>query len=672
MWQRLSVRWQLLTVLAAVITIIAIISLGFAYWFDIKERKSLALEQTDTLGRSLQHDLVLALVNPQADIYADIAFRLSGFDSLAALAVLNAQGEEVFRHVRVDTAPPSDMLSKSAGQPFFSEQYLYLRQPLVVDGYRYGDVVHLVDLSTYRTRLREHLLTLLTIFPFELALGLLLAWWVSANYSRPFQELAMAMEATSVKDNRFPNVHTHAKNEIGVVYQGYNNMIAQISKTTSELKYQGEHDSLTGLYNRFAIERALANCLQESDSNTTHVLVSIDIDKFKLVNDAAGHVAGDELLRQVARIISDGVQSDTMIARVGGDDFFVLFKNTTEADAVNQCKAIMSGLSDFRFAWNKDVYGVSASVGVASFRPYEFTIEALLTAVDVAFYAAKSTGHNQIHIYCPDDDRTKQYTADLQASSTIREALDGGPSHFELFAQAIVPLRQTTTQVSYEILLRLRNGKGELIAPYAFLPTADRYQLMTDIDIHVLMTYLNTVVNRPQHLEHLAFVNINLAGATLNNSRFQDVLRAAVRDIPFPWKKLVLEVTETSAVGNLAKATDFIRYCRGLGMRVALDDFGTGMASFEYLKHLPLDVVKIDGCFIRDMLTNPIDHAMVSYADKISKLRGQHTIAEFVESQEHLIALNEIGIDFAQGYHLGKPRPLTEWLAETEGTRERV
>ncbi|MEK6748204.1 MAG: EAL domain-containing protein [Pseudomonadota bacterium] len=666
MWLRLSVRWQLLIILAAVLLCIEIGSLGFAYWFDIKARKALALEQTDTLGRALQHDLVLTLVNPQADTYSDISFRLSGFDSLAALSVLDLQGQEVFRHVRADTAIPADMLEKRSQPAYFSEKFLYLRQPLVINDFLYGNVAYLIDLASYRTRLREQLLFILAVFPIELGLGLLLAWWVSASYARPFTALATAMNATDATKNLFPRVYTDAKNEIGVVYSGYNKLIAQIRNVTGDLKFQSEHDSLTGLYNRYAIERAIGECLSDADKTNTHTLISLDIDAFKLINDTAGHVAGDEVLRQVSTIILDAAGDAAMVARVGGDDFFILCQATAEQRGLELCRDIMAGLAEFRFAWENDVYTVSAAAGVVGFRPFEFTLEALLTAVDVAFYTAKTNGHYQIHAYRPDDDRAQQYNTDLQASATIREALNTGPSRFELYAQSIVPLQNKTSLIGYEILLRLHNGKGEMLAPFAFLPTAERYQLTTDIDIYVLTHYLELMARHPRHVEKLDFVNINLAGATINNKRFQDALRSAVQRYDFPWNKLVLEVTETTAVGNLTKATDFIGYCRGLGIRVALDDFGTGMASFEYLKHLPLDIVKIDGVFIRDMLTNPIDHAMVSYAHKISRLRGQKTIAEFVETAAHLTSLTDIGIDYAQGYHLGRPRPLQEWLAETK------
>lgn len=661
MWHKLSIRWQLVLLLTMLLSVVGMVSLVFTYSFDAKERKLLALEQVETLGRALQHDLVRALANPQADVFADISFRLNGFDSLAALAVIGNDRKEVYRHVRADTSLPQDLLQRSTAEPYFADDFLYMRQPLNVEGYQFGEVVYFVDLASYHTGLQAELVSLLTIFPLELAVCLLLALWIGRSYTRPFTELAAAMGAADVRNNRLPGVRTGQKNEIGVLYHGYNKMIDEIANVTSELTYLSEHDSLTGLYNRYAIERKISHCLQDA-STSGNVLISLDIDQFKLVNDNAGHIAGDELLKHVGRICRSSLPQEAMVARTGGDDFLILMPGILEETAVTHTKRLLAALRAYRFRWDGDVFAISACGGLISFKPFEYTLENLQKAVDAAFYAAKAAGHNHLHIYHADDDNVQQYSADLHAAAAIREALNDGPSRFELFAQAIVPLQDESGHVNYEVLLRLRDAEHNLVRPDKFLATANRYQLMTDIDIHVFWNYLEMVTNCEAHLKHIGCVNINLAGATLNNSRFQDKFRDAVAHFDFPWEKLVLEVTETSAVGNLAKASDFIGYCRALGVQVALDDFGTGMASFEYLKYLPIDIVKIDGSFIRDMLSDPVDHAMVSYAHEISKLRGQKTVAEFIESEEQLQALKEIGIDYGQGYYLGVPSALSEWI----------
>ena len=391
----------------------------------------------------------------------------------------------------------------------------------------------------------------------------------------------------------------------------------------------------------------------------------MDIDQFKLVNDAAGHTAGDEMLKQLGQVIASNVPEDAQVARVSGDDFIILLPGYKLVEGINLAEALIQTLSDYRFTWKKQIFSISVCIGIVSYMPNEYTPQSLSLAADTAFYAAKAKGHNQLSIYHTEDKNVQQYTTDVQTVAIIKDALQEGDARFELFAQAIVPFQKDTGQVSYEILLRLKNAEGEMVYPDIFLPAANRYQMMVEIDTYVLRKYLETVTAHPEHIDKLAFVNINMGGSTLNNSEFQKNIRQAIEEFNFPWEKLVLEVTETSAVGNLAQASDFICYCRELGIRVALDDFGTGMASFEYLKHLPLDVVKIDGSFVRDMVDDPVDLAMVSYVHDISKLRGQETIAEFVEEQQHVDELKKIGIDYGQGYFLEKPKPLSAWIEQT-------
>ena len=459
----------------------------------------------------------------------------------------------------------------------------------------------------------------------------------------------------------FPKVHTHHKNEIGVLYQGYNQLTEEITDKARHLKHLSEHDTLTGLHNRYFIEQKIAASLAE-DGNQPSSLLMLDIDEFKIINDTAGHAAGDDLLKQVSLLLSQAVEDSAVLARIGGDDFMILLPGLDENQAQDYASNLAATLNGFRFTWQEHLFNITCTIGGVCYKPFEFTPQSISIALDSAFYAAKAKGHGQTHFYRPDDEKVQQYRSDVETVSILRDALLKGEARFELYAQAIVPFQKETTQVSYEILLRLKDAEGNLVYPDVFLPTADRYQLMVAVDSYVLWQYLETVSQHPEHIRNLAFVNINLGGATLNNPEFQEKIRQAISTFDFPWDKLVLEVTETSAVGNLALAADFIQYCRKLGMRVALDDFGTGMASFEYLKHLPLDVVKIDGSFVRDMLDDPVDRAMVSYVNDISKLRHQETIAEFVEFEEHEKLLKEIGIDYGQGYYLEKPKPLQDWL----------
>lgn len=295
------------------------------------------------------------------------------------------------------------------------------------------------------------------------------------------------------------------------------------------------------------------------------------------------------------------------------------------------------------------------------FKSHEYTVEELIKTVDIAFYTAKSAGLNKLHIYNSQDKDYKQTSDDIIAGY-IKEALQDGPSRFELFAQAIVPLQYEDDKIAYEVLIRMWDSHGKFMPPDCFLFTAERYHMMVDIDIYVLETYLKTVCQNPEHIKKIHSVHLNLAGGTLNNADFQDKVKEAIDTFDFPWECLELEITETSAVGNLAQASEFINFCRSKGIGFALDDFGTGMSSFEYLKNLPFNVVKIDGSFVRDMFTDPVDHAMIRYTHDISQLRNQETIAEYVETEDGAKELRNIGINYGQGYYLGKPYPLNDWF----------
>lgn len=661
MWKKISIRWQLIAMMTLALTLIQVSILSIDYFSDIKQRKMMAIEQADTLSFALQHDLVRAIIDPKADTFSDISFRVSGFESVMMLAVFNEGMDETFRYIREDFTPPENLVISTPLQPVFSDRFLHIKQPLSVDNYKFGEIFFLIDLKKYQTGLQEQLFNKLIIFLFELAIALPMAWWISKNYTRPFTTLAKAMKQANVEESSFPEVETRSLNEIGVLYNGYNQLIKEITRKTNELKHLGEHDSLTGLLNRYAIDRQISSTLKD-EAHKTNVMLIMDVDDFKLINDAAGHTAGDELLKQIGQVITTSLSPQACVGRVGGDDFIILMPGFKLIEGIEQAESLLQTMSDYRFTWNEKIFSISVCIGVVPFKPHEFTPQSLTLAADTALYAAKAKGHNKLSIYHAEDEKVQQYSSDIETVAIVKEALQDGEARFELFAQAIVPLQKETSQISYEILLRMKNAKGEMVYPDIFLPAANRYQLMVDIDTYVLRKYLEIATAHPEHLGNLAFVNINMGGSTLNNSDFQNSLRKAIDEFKFPWNKLVLEVTETSAVGNLAQASDFICYCRELGIRVALDDFGTGMASFEYLKHLPLDVVKIDGSFVRDMLEDPVDHAMVSYVNDISKLRGQETIAEFVEEREHVEALKKIGIDYGQGYYLEKPKPLTDWL----------
>ncbi len=664
MWQKFSIRTQLIVLMTLLLVIVELSTLFLVNWFDQQERRTIAIEQAQTLGRSLNNDLLKALLSPDADVYSDISFRISGFKSVDALILFDENNKPVLNYGEQDYTHELQGKSLLPGQSWFSKKNrLFLKLPVQADNFSLGQALIIINPEQFQTKINEHYKTLLMIFPVLLFIGLAIAWKISFLFTRPFLILAAAIKNNNVSKNHYQSISTIEKNEVKLLFDGYNEMIAKIQKETKLLNYYSRHDSLTGLYNRYAIEQELLITLKtHNKEHQYHALLSIDLDQFKLINDSIGHIGGDELLKMVAHYLNHSMNHDMTLARVGGDDFFLLIKNNSKEKILHLAQELLAHLHDFRFFWEGNAITVSASIGLVFFQAYEYTLEELIKNTDIAFYTAKSEGHNKLHIFNSDDPQSSQTRNDISIAGYIKEALQEGASRFELFAQAIVPLQYDDDKISYEVLLRMWDSHNNFMPPDSFLSTAERYHMMVDIDIYVLESYLKIVCQHPEHIKKLHSVHLNLAGGTLNNPDFQDKLKSVINTFDFPWERLELEITETSAIGNLTQASEFINFCRSKGIGFALDDFGTGMSSFEYLKNLPFNVVKIDGSFVRDMLTDPVDHAMIRYTHDISQLRDQETVAEYVETQADVDELRKIGITYGQGYFLGKPCPLKDWF----------
>jgi len=426
-----------------------------------------------------------------------------------------------------------------------------------------------------------------------------------------------------------------------------------------ELAYQASHDALTGLYNRTEFEDRVSTALENAQSGEgVHALCYIDLDQFKVVNDTCGHMAGDELLRQLSRLLSRQMRENDVIARLGGDELGVLLMYTEPEVAMEVAERLLKAVNDFRFGWDDYGFDVGASIGMVSVTRESLSVAELMSAADVACYAAKDLGRNRIHTYQPDDHEMAQRHGEMQWVSRIKKAMD--EDRFCLFYQPIVPTDPDSgLKTHYEALVRLRGEAGELVPPMAFIPAAERYNLMPMIDRWVIENSLEYM--RKSHLKCGDYTcAINLSGATLSDDSALDFVIEAIEKSGVPHHQLIFEITETTAISNLGRAELFIAGLHDLGCRFALDDFGSGLSSFGYLKNLKVDFLKIDGSFVRDMVADPVDHAMVEAIHRVGRAMGITTIAEFVESEEIMQALRGIGVDYAQGYHIAKPRSMDD------------
>ncbi|MEQ9058136.1 MAG: EAL domain-containing protein [Gammaproteobacteria bacterium] len=428
-------------------------------------------------------------------------------------------------------------------------------------------------------------------------------------------------------------------------------------KLSELLTYQAQHDDLTRLANRKALELRLAQVVDSARSeHTEHALAVLDIDQFKLVNDSCGHDAGDELLRQVAGLLKTAVRKRDTLARIGGDKFAILIEDSDAHDAEQAVEHVRSVIEDTVFEVQGHSFRLSASVGVV---PIDDTCEnanGALSMADTACYAAKESGRNRVHTFQPDNVPVVTRHGEMRWATRLNRALH--EDRFELHGQPIEPLDPGLDGPHLEILVRMRGEDGTLILPGEFLPAAERYGLADKLDRWVIGRVFDWLEARPPAAGAIGMCSINLSGQSIGKREILDlVLARLARGLVSP-EHICFEITETSAVADLVQANRFIHRLKDHGCRFALDDFGSGFSSLSYLKQLPVDFLKIDGAFVRDMVSDSIDLAMVRSINDIGHVMGKRTIAEFVENVPTLDLLRAIGVDYVQGYHVGRPAPL--------------
>lgn len=424
-----------------------------------------------------------------------------------------------------------------------------------------------------------------------------------------------------------------------------------------QLAWQAAHDQLTSLINRRQFDVLLSRLIDGTKSEDQHALLYMDLDQFKVVNDTAGHAAGDEMLRQLADKLRAHMHGSDTLARLGGDEFGVLLENRSLDEALKVANALRKTVQDFRFTFEGRSFGVGVSIGLAPITADSGSPANLMSCADAACYAAKDKGRNRVSVYSPEDTDLIQRQSEMRWVADISKAFE--EQRFRLYSQPILPLcEESEGERHCEVLLRMIGANGEVIAPGAFLPAAERYGLMPVIDRWVIRTLFSAISERLAGSKPTRVCSINLSGASLNDEFFPEFLRDQISRYRIPPKALCFEITETVAISHLDHVRRFMLEMKQTGCRFSLDDFGSGMSSFAYLKDLPVDYLKIDGMFVKNMVQNPIDLAMVEAINRIGHVMGIQTIAEFVEDEEILEKLRALGVNYAQGYWVGRPAPL--------------
>lgn len=421
------------------------------------------------------------------------------------------------------------------------------------------------------------------------------------------------------------------------------------------MAHQAKHDQLTGLFNRREFESQLFISLEKSKREERQdVLCYIDLDQFKVVNDTCGHIAGDELLRQLTHILHANVRDSDVLARLGGDEFGLIIKGCSLNKAQEITSVLLNAIRDFRFVWEGKRFDIGASMGLVMIHEDIGSIHEVMSAADSACYMAKDKGRNRIFCHSQDDHELLNRQGEMQWVHQIHDAFEN--RRFRLFRQKVVSLRGEKTPDHYEILIRMRDENDEYVPPMAFIPAAERYNIMPEVDRWVVREALAQI---SREMDKSSIYNLNLSGKSLSEEGFLEFMLEQIKLSGISPERICFEITETAAISNLGSASSFIRVMRKKGCSFALDDFGSGLSSFGYLKSLPVDYLKIDGTFVRDMMEDPVDLAMVTCIAQVGIVMGIKTIAEYVETDEIRDKLKEIGVDYAQGYAVSEPE---EWL----------
>lgn len=507
----------------------------------------------------------------------------------------------------------------------------------------------------------------------------ILVSWVSRSISQPIRDMTSALkrfvigsQQVSQGKNSLPEIKSLQTtiNQISRDMQHVEaDMRHRIQDAQAQLRYQARHDALTGLVNRQELERRLQQALQDvKQHRANHVFCYMDLDQFRVINDTCGHLAGDEMLRQISMILSQRIRAEDTFARLGGDEFGLLLSYCQVEKAIEIAAQLRQMVETFRFMHEGRLFQTGITIGIVEITTTLKDVGEITRHADAACYVAKDNGRNQIHLFHPEDDVLLKRHVEMEWVLRINEAIEH--NEFVLYCQGIFPLQQKELPPFYEILIRKRDEHGGIIPPAEFLPSAERYHLMTKIDRWVIQHAFMALqpLFTMQSSVTPFIVSINLSGTSLGDAQLLPYIQNCFDTYDISPSHVCFEVTETSAIINIDNTIKLITELQKMGTRFMLDDFGSGMSSFSYLKHLPVNFLKMDGAYVKDITSNKVDLAMAQAIQSVAQSMEIQTIAEYVEDEATLDCLKDMGVAFAQGFYLNRPMPLSEALARHIGT----
>ncbi|RDH84937.1 MAG: hypothetical protein DIZ80_05595 [endosymbiont of Galathealinum brachiosum] len=508
-----------------------------------------------------------------------------------------------------------------------------------------------LDFSDYKNKLKKN------IFIGSVAVAIL--FLVAAFFGRilikrslrPLTKMKKPLEQLA-RGEIDVHVDGEGDEEIVAIANALNTTIEALKSRDEELRKMANYDSLTGLLNKHNFNIQLKREVQRTiDENDSSALLFIDLDQFKHVNDNLGHAAGDRLLKQVADLLKNRIRSEDVISRFGGDEFTIIAKSINEPDARMIAESILKAMQEFVFIEGGQAFNIYCSIGVVLIGSEDFTAEEVFSQADMSCFHAKSEGRNRYHMFDLPEQEELRKSADISWSKRISDAIQN--DYFTLFYQPIVSLHGDTSE-HYEVLLRMVMENDDVIHPNAFLPAAERLGVAIDIDYWVVRNALRKISEFKADGRDV-YLSINLSARIFEAKDLIEKIQRYISQYNVDTDRIVFEITEQTAVRHIEKASKTISELSALGCQFALDDFGVGFSSFNYLKRLPVDILKIDGEFITDMVKDPVDQSMVQAMIKIAKTLNKKTTAEYVQDAATLEMLKRFGADYAQGYYLGKP-----------------
>ena len=595
----------------------------------------------------------------------DVVFEDATQHARVTVPVLGiAELEQLTRHGTDQPAQLDNSLSGSsvvrASKPIYTESMssaglldLDLSVASMVQSELVGFVELGLDFGGYQTHLDRSVLTGSLISIGVLLFLAMVGSTVFRRALRPLAKLQEPLAKLASGDTDF-RVRSSGHREIVAIADALNSTVSALHERDRRLHRLANHDSLTGLINRHRFSELLIEQLEEEDfEHTPSALLFIDLDQFKYINDTLGHAAGDRLLIQAARRLESTVRKNDQVSRFGGDEFTILLRDLERADVESICEALVQNMRDHLFVENGHSFSIPCSIGVTMIDSNRFSPAELMAQADMACHDAKARGRNRFNFYEASGQDQQQMEADIGWSQKIQKALadDALVVHF----QPIVDLERGEPS-HYEVLLRLPDETGELVPPDAFLPAANRFGLMVDIDRWVIRNALERLAGVRTRYGDIRFT-LNVSGNIFEDTDLLGYIQEHLQKNDLPPDSLILEITEQIAVRNMINATEQMQELIELGCKFAIDDFGAGYSSFDYLKSLPVDYIKIDGAFIRDICEDVIDQTIVRSICEIARASGKQTIAEYVQDAATLDLLGELGVDYAQGFHIGKPSP---------------